>query len=128
MVCLMMCFKNVKLMFWADVVLCVEYLKNICPYNAIRNKTSYEMWYSHIPSIIHLRVFSSTCYTLIPKVRRDKVGARTHNCIFSKAYYLYNEVNKKFFVSIYVIFLESSKAIYFVEGELDRLDIFRHAK
>ena len=38
----MMFFKNVKLMFWADAVLCDVYVKNRCPSNAIRNKTPYE--------------------------------------------------------------------------------------
>eukprot|EP00253_Pinus_taeda_P034051 PITA_34051 len=65
----MMFFKNVKLMFWADVVLCVVIdVKNRCPSNVIRSKTPYEMWYGNIPSVNHLRVFGSTCYALIPKI------------------------------------------------------------
>jgi hypothetical protein len=63
----MMFFKNVKLMFWADAVLCAVYVKNRCPSHALKNKTPYEMWYGHIPSVRHLRVFGSTCYALIPK-------------------------------------------------------------
>ena len=31
--------KNVKIMLWADVVLCALYIKNRCPSNAIRNMT-----------------------------------------------------------------------------------------
>ena len=54
-----MFFKNVMLMFRADVVLCAIYIKNRCPSNAIRNKTPYEMWYGHVPSVKHLRVFGS---------------------------------------------------------------------
>eukprot|EP00253_Pinus_taeda_P004370 PITA_04370 len=34
------------------------------------------MWYGHIHSVKHLRVFGSTCYALIPKVHRNKLGAR----------------------------------------------------
>ena len=111
----MMFFKNVKLMFWVDAVLCAIYVKNRCPSNAIRNKTPYEMWYGNIPSVKHLRVFGSTCYALIPKVHRNKLGARSRKCIFlgysntSKAYHLFDEVNKTFVVSRDVIFLESSK-------------------
>eukprot|EP00253_Pinus_taeda_P027385 PITA_27385 len=78
----MLFFKNVKIMFWVDVVLCAAYIKNRCPSNAIRNKTPYEMWYGHVPSIKHLRVFGSTCYALIPKVDRNKLGARSRKCIF----------------------------------------------
>ena len=117
----MVFFKYVKLMFWADVVLCVIYVKNRFPSSAIRNKTPYEMWYGHIPSVNHLRVFGSTCYALIPKLHRNKLGARSGKCVFlghsntSKAYRLYDKVNKKFVVSIDVIFLESSKPDNVVE-------------
>ena len=46
----------------------------------------------------------------------------------SKAYHLYDEVNKKFIISTDVIFLELSKTNNIVERELDCLDIFGHAK
>eukprot|EP00253_Pinus_taeda_P006826 PITA_06826 len=35
------------------------------------------MWYGHIPSVKHLKVFSSTCYVLIPKEQRNKLDARS---------------------------------------------------
>ena len=40
----MMFFKNVKLMFWGEAVLCAVYIKNRCPSAALQNKTPYEMW------------------------------------------------------------------------------------
>ena len=46
----------------------------------------------------------------------------------SKEYHLYDKVNKKFIISRDVIFLESSKIDNVVEWQLDRLDIFEHAK
>eukprot|EP00253_Pinus_taeda_P025255 PITA_25255 len=64
----MLFFKNVKIMFWADAVLCATYIKNRCPSNAIRNKTPYELWYGHDPAVKNLRIFGSTCYALIPKI------------------------------------------------------------
>jgi hypothetical protein len=126
----MMFFKNVKLMFWADVVLCAAYVKNRCPSHALEKKTPYEMWYGHIPLVRHLRVFGSTCYALIPKEQRSKLDARSWKCIFlgysntTKGYRLYNETNKKFILSRDVIFLESSKNDKTVERKLDHLDIF----
>ena len=78
----MMFFKNVKLMFWADVVLCVVYINNRCPSNTIKNKTPFEMWHGHITSVKHFRDFGSTCYALIPKEKRNKLGARSQKCIF----------------------------------------------
>jgi transposase InsO family protein len=43
MVCSMMFFKNVKLMFWDDVVLCVAYVKNKILSHALGNNTPCEI-------------------------------------------------------------------------------------
>ena len=73
------------------------------------------MWFGHLPSVRHLRVFGSTCYALIPKDQRNKLGAQSRKCIFlgyqeySKAYHLYDEVNKKFVISRDVIFFRLIK-------------------
>lgn len=121
LVCSMMFFKNVKLMFLVDAVLCVVYINNWCLSNAIRNKSPYGMLYGHIPPVKHLRVFGSTCYALIPKKQRKKLGARGHKCILlgysntSKAYHLCDKVNNKFVLSTDVIFIESSKANNVIE-------------
>jgi hypothetical protein len=66
----MVFFKNVKLMFWDNAVLCVVYAKNMCTSHALKIKTPYEMWYDCIPSVKHFRFFGSTCYALIPKDKR----------------------------------------------------------
>jgi hypothetical protein len=121
MVCSMMFFKNVKLMFWDDAVLCAVYVKNRCLSHALKNKTPYEMWYGHIPLVRHLRVFGSTCYALIPKDQRSKLDVRIWKCIFmgysntTKGYRLYNETNKNFILSKDAIFLESTKKEEIVE-------------
>jgi hypothetical protein len=80
----MMLFKNVKLMFWDDEVLCVVYVKNMSPSNALWNKNPHEMWYGNIPLVRHLRVFGSTCYALIPKEKRSKLDDGIQKCIFSR--------------------------------------------
>ena len=124
MVCFILFFKNVKLMFWDDAVLCVVYVKKRCPSYAIRNKTSCEMSYGHILLVNHLRVFGSTCYVLILKVQRNKLGARSRKCIFlgysntSKSYHLWDEVNKKFFVSRDAILLNLTKLTMLLNGSL----------
>ena len=90
------------------------------------------MWFGHIPSDRHLKVFGSTCYAFIPKEKRNKLGARSGRCIFlgypdtSKAYRLYDEVNKKFLVSRDVIFLETKKSDKSIERQLDHLEKFSH--
>jgi hypothetical protein len=133
----MLFFKNMKLMFWVNVVLCEVYLRNKSPSHALGKKTPYEMWYDRIPSIRHLRVFGFACYVLIPKDQRNKLGAKSQKCIFlgytntTKAYRLYDEINKNFINSILsrdVVFLESTKNDKNVERQLDHLDRFTHVK
>jgi hypothetical protein len=130
MVCSVMFFKNVKLMFWVDAF----YVKNGCPYHALKNETPYEMWYGHIPSLRHLKVFGSTCYALIPKEKRSNLDARSRKCIFlgysnaTKEYNIYDETNKKSILSIDVVFLESTKKDKIVEMQLDHLEIFTRIK
>jgi adenylate kinase family enzyme len=125
-----MFFKNVKLMFLVHVA----YVKKRCPFHDLRNKTSYEMWYGHIPSMRHLRVFGSTCYALISKEKRSKLDARSQKCIFfgysntTKRYRLYDEENKNFILSRDVIFLESTKKDKTVERQLDHLERFTRVK
>ena len=121
-----------KLMFWGDAVVCVAQLRNISPSHAIEDKNTHGLWFFHLPSFMHLKVFGSTYYALIPKEQRNKLCARSRRCIFlgysdtSKVYCLYDEVNKKFVVSRYLIFLETNKKYKSIETELDRLYKFSH--
>jgi hypothetical protein len=69
-------FKNVKLMFWVDAVLCEIYVRNMSPSHALGNKDPYEMWNGHIPLVRHLSDFGSTYYALIHKEKINKFDAR----------------------------------------------------
>jgi hypothetical protein len=130
----MLFFKNMKLMFCVDAVLCVMYARNKSPSHALGNKTPYEIWYGCIPLVRHLEVFCSTYYAVIPKEQKHKLGARSQKCIFlgysntTKAYRIYNEVNKKFILSRHVVFIESTKNDKTIEQQLDHLDRFTNVK
>ena len=79
----MMFLKNMKLMFYTNIVLCAAFLKNISPSHAIEDKTPNEMWFGYLPSLKDLiRFFGSTCYALIPKEQRNKLGAKIQRYIF----------------------------------------------
>lgn len=41
----MLLFKNIKLIFWDDVVQFIFYLRNIYPSQALDNKTPFEIWF-----------------------------------------------------------------------------------
>jgi hypothetical protein len=75
----------------------------------------------------HLKVFGSTCHALIPKEKRNKLGARRRKCIFlwysntTKTYCLYDEVNKNFILSKGDVFTESTKNDKTIESLLDHL-------
>ena len=91
------------------------------------------MWYGHIPSLRHLRVFGSSCYAFIPKEHiKNSVQGVTHVSSLgthtSKAYHLHDEVNKKFIISRDVTFLKSSKIDNVLEWKLNCLDRFKHEK
>ena len=73
----MMFFKNVKLMFWGDTIVCATYLRKRSPSHVIEDKTPHEMWFGNFPSVRDLIFFGSTCYSLIPKELRNKFGARS---------------------------------------------------
>ena len=81
----------------------------------ISNKSQHEMCEGRIHLVRRLKVFGSTYYALIPKEQRNKLGAKSRNCIFlgcsitTKACHLYYKVNKKFILSRHVIFLEMNK-------------------
>ena len=101
----MMFFKNVKLMFWGEVVLCAIY--NRSPSIALQSKTPYEMWYSHLPRVKHFRVFGCTCYALIPAHLRNKLEVKSRKCIFwdilllpKLTVYMMRRIKNSFFIGM----------------------------
>lgn len=56
---------------WAEAINTTAYILNRVPASG-EDKTPYEKWFGKKPSIRHLRVFGTNCYTLIPKQLRKK--------------------------------------------------------
>ncbi|KAG6476380.1 hypothetical protein ZIOFF_065620 [Zingiber officinale] len=92
----MMHKKGLPKIFWAEAVYTAVYLSNRCPTTAIPNKTPFEAWSGRRPSVNHLKVFGSICYSQIPKEKRSKLDESSERCIFvgystmSKGYRLFN--------------------------------------
>ena len=56
---------------WGEALATAAYLRNLSP-NA-NDVTPYTALYGHVPDISHLRVFGSTAYAHVPKVKRNKL-------------------------------------------------------
>ncbi|KAL4385296.1 hypothetical protein GQ457_15G029610 [Hibiscus cannabinus] len=90
------------------------YLLNRLATKAVDGKTPFEAWSGSKPSVKHLRVFGSICYSHISANMRSKLDKRAWRGIFvgyssqSKGYRIYNLESKMIVVSRDVIFYEDS--------------------
>ena len=100
--------------FWAKAVDCVVYLLNRCPTKGLEDMTPQEAWTGWKPNISHLKVFESIAYEHVTDQRRSKLDDKSTKLIFvgyhsqSKAYKLYDPVEKKLHISRDVRFDEGS--------------------
>ena len=97
--------KNLPKSFWAEAVSTAVYLQNRLPTKAVQGMTPIEAWGGIKPSIKHLRVFGSLCYTHVPDVKRSKLDEKAEKGILigyssqSKGYKVYNINSEKVFIS-----------------------------
>ncbi|KAM1331831.1 hypothetical protein ACFX2I_044275 [Malus domestica] len=110
----MMHGKNMPYKFWGEAVNTLVYLLNRCPTKALEKKTPFEVFSGKKPSVKHLRVFGSVCYTLILHQLRHKLekssnkGVFVSYCTSEKGYRVYNVLTQKIILSKDVIFDEDS--------------------
>jgi hypothetical protein len=78
----MMQFKGLSTKYWVETVHIFVYLINQSPTSTLDGQTPYKYWYGFKPKVNHLRVFGSTCYTLVPKKKRTKLENQSMKCIF----------------------------------------------
>ncbi|KAL4319314.1 hypothetical protein GQ457_18G017080 [Hibiscus cannabinus] len=106
--------KHLPKLFWAEVVATDVYLLNMLATKAVDGKTPFEAWFGSKPSVKHLRVFGSICYSHISANMRSKLDERAWRGIFvgyssqSKGHRIYNLESKMIVVSRDVIFYEDS--------------------
>ena len=105
--------KGLPTEFWGEVVAIVVYLINRCPTKAVHDKIPLVAWSHGRWTVEHLRVFGCVAYAHVPKEQRQKLDDKGVKCIFtgysseSKAYRLYDPINKKIIISRDVEFLEN---------------------
>lgn len=98
--------------FWVEASRWTAHILNRSPTSALKDITPQESWSDKKPNVDYFEVFGCVGHVHIPNQRRVKLDDRSHACIFlgmsekSKAYKMYNPVNKRPVISKDVIFDE----------------------
>ena len=72
---------QVEVELWPEAMKIASYLRNRFPTLALDKMTTYEAWFSHKPSLGHLRPFGCPAYKYVPPELRKKFNSRTSRCI-----------------------------------------------
>lgn len=106
---------NLPKSYWAEAVNHAAFLKNRSPSRAIPDHTPEEMWSGERTNLVNLKIFGCKAYCHLPKVKRNKLDAKSKIMIFvgfcenSKAYRLIDPQNPTVFTKARdVIFDETS--------------------
>jgi hypothetical protein len=109
----MLVCKNVPKNFWPEALKWATYVMNRSPTISVKNITPEEAWSGVKPSVMHFRVFGCLAFVHVPDKHRKKLDNKSIKCVHlgvsdeSKAYKLYNPVEKKIIISRDVVFDES---------------------
>lgn len=107
--------KHMKLpnYMWGEAIRHVTYILNRVATRSLKEKTPYEMFRNKRPNISHIRVFGCVAYAKIVGTHLRKLDDRSRMLIHlgtepgSKAYRLYDPLNRKINVSRDVVFDET---------------------
>ncbi|GAU43961.1 hypothetical protein TSUD_283880 [Trifolium subterraneum] len=109
----MLACRNVPKSFWPEALKWAAYVMNRSPTSSVRDMTPEEAWSGVKPSVKHFRTFGCLAYAHVPYSQRRKLDNRSITCVLlgisdeSKAYKLYNPVDKKIVISRDVVFDEA---------------------
>jgi hypothetical protein len=98
--------------FWPEAVIWATYVMNRSPTHAVKDITPEEAWNGMKPSVHYFIVFGCVAHAHIPDAQRKKLDDKSIRCVLlgvseeSKAYKLYNPIEKKIIVSRDVVFEE----------------------
>ena len=107
--------KDVPRVFWPDAVQWVNHFLNRSPTLIVRDMTPEEAWSGRKSSVEHFRVFGCIGYVHIPDVKRNKLDDKSVKCVLlgfsseSKAFKMFDPVEKRIHISRDVIFEEDKK-------------------
>ncbi|PNX62607.1 equilibrative nucleoside transporter 3-like protein, partial [Trifolium pratense] len=107
--------RKVPKSFWPEAVNWATYLMNRSPTFSVKDMTPEEAWSGRKPSVSHFRVFGCLAHVHIPDSQRKKLDSKSKKCVLlgvsdvSKAYKLYDPIDKKIITSRDVVFEESKE-------------------
>jgi transposase InsO family protein len=105
--------RNVPKRFWPEAVKWANHVMNRSPTLSVKNITPEEAWSGVKPAVHYFRTFGCIAHVHINDVQRKKLDAKSKRCVLlgisdeSKAYKLYDPVDKKIIVSRDVVFEET---------------------
>lgn len=105
--------KKVPKQFWPEAVKWATYVMNRSPTLNVKNMTPEEAWSGVKPSVHFFRVFGCIAHVHIHDSQRKRLDNKSKKCVLlgvseeSKAYKLYDPVDKKIIISRDVVFEES---------------------
>ncbi|GAU37152.1 hypothetical protein TSUD_293100 [Trifolium subterraneum] len=104
--------RGVPKRFWPEAVNWAAYVLNRSPTSALKDITPEEAWSGFKLTVHHFRVFGCLAHVHVPDANRKKLDVKSTTCAIlgvseeSKAYKLYNPIEKRIIVSRDVVFEE----------------------
>jgi transposase InsO family protein len=105
--------KCVPKRFWPEAVVWATYVINRSPTLSVKDVTPEEAWSGVKPSVGYFRIFGCLAYAHVPDAQRKKLDPKSIKCILlgvseeSKAYKVFDPINKKIIISRDIVFDES---------------------
>jgi len=106
--------RRVPRFFWPEAVNWVVHILNRSPTLAVKNITPEEAWSGMKPFVSYFKTFGCIEFVHVPDKKRSKLDDKSVKCVLlgvseeSKAYRLYDPLNKKIYVSRDVKFQEDA--------------------
>ncbi|KAI3713826.1 hypothetical protein L1987_72412 [Smallanthus sonchifolius] len=114
--------KNMPKWFWSEATSWGCHILNRCVTTSVESMVPEERWSGRKPNVEDVKVFGCIGYVLIPSQLRTKLDNRSTKCIFlgiskeSKAYRMYDPIQRKVIISKYVKFVEGERWEWDREG------------
>ncbi|KAL8127021.1 hypothetical protein AgCh_014082 [Apium graveolens] len=115
--------------FWAEAAMWTVYVLNRSPTLVVKDKTPEEVWTGFKPDVADFRVFGCFAHVHIPDQKRIKLDDKSIKCMLlginkeSKAYQLYDPVDKRIVVSRDVVFEEDKGCNWGRTNDEEKLDL-----